>query len=118
MKNRNSRLLILLLWLFVYSPAAKAHAILLAAQPAPGQVVDGPKVEVKLRFNSRIDLERSRITLVSEAGQRPLMLDRQAAPDSLSCQATRLTPGSYLLRWQVLATDGHITRGEVRFRVR
>ena len=26
--------------------------------------------------------------------------------------------GDYVLRWQVLATDGHITRGELHFRVR
>jgi methionine-rich copper-binding protein CopC len=25
--------------------------------------------------------------------------------------------GAYVLRWQVLATDGHITRGKVPFRV-
>jgi methionine-rich copper-binding protein CopC len=29
-----------------------------------------------------------------------------------------LERGEYVLRWQVLASDGHITRGEVPFRVR
>ena len=24
-----------------------------------------------------------------------------------------LTPGAYIIRWQVLAVDGHITRGDV-----
>jgi hypothetical protein len=28
-----------------------------------------------------------------------------------------LTPGVYVLRWQVLAIDGHITRGDVPFTV-
>jgi hypothetical protein len=28
-----------------------------------------------------------------------------------------LTPGPYVLRWQVLAIDGHITRGDVTFTV-
>jgi methionine-rich copper-binding protein CopC len=28
-----------------------------------------------------------------------------------------LTPGTYVLRWQVLAIDGHITRGDVPFTV-
>jgi methionine-rich copper-binding protein CopC len=29
-----------------------------------------------------------------------------------------LSPGAYSVRWQVLAVDGHITRGEVPFTVR
>jgi len=29
-----------------------------------------------------------------------------------------LTDGNYRLQWQVLATDGHITRGEFSFEVR
>ena len=27
-------------------------------------------------------------------------------------------PGDYVLHWQVLATDGHITRGDVPFTVK
>jgi methionine-rich copper-binding protein CopC len=35
----------------------------------------------------------------------------------LSAKLTGLVKGAYVLRWQVLATDGHITRGKVPFRV-
>jgi hypothetical protein len=28
-----------------------------------------------------------------------------------------LIPGAYVVRWQVLAVDGHITRGDVPFTV-
>jgi methionine-rich copper-binding protein CopC len=28
-----------------------------------------------------------------------------------------VAPGAYVLRWQVLAVDGHITRGDVPFTV-
>jgi methionine-rich copper-binding protein CopC len=28
-----------------------------------------------------------------------------------------LAPGNYTIRWQVLAVDGHITRGDVPFTV-
>ena len=30
---------------------------------------------------------------------------------------TDLQPGDYVARWQVLAVDGHITRGDVPFTV-
>ena len=39
-----------------------------------------------------------------------------SAADVLAASAT-LTPGAYVMRWQVLAVDGHITRGDVPFTV-
>ncbi len=105
--------------LLCIAPAAKGHAILLAAKPAVGQVVKGPRVEVILRFNSRIDAQRSRITLVDpDVKPHPLPIRPQSSPDSLASEANGLRAGNYVLQWQVLAADGHITRGEVRFRVR
>lgn len=98
---------------------AHAHAVLLSANPTSGQIVTGPNIEVSLRFNSRIDAQRSRIILVAEDGSaHGLAIDRQPSPDSLAAEADGLSAGAYVLRWQVLATDGHITRGELPFRVR
>ena len=42
---------------------------------------------------------------------------QQPAPDVLSATGHGLAKGTYVLRWQVLASDGHITRGEVPFQV-
>jgi methionine-rich copper-binding protein CopC len=41
----------------------------------------------------------------------------QSGPDILVTQANRPKTGSYTIRWQVLAKDGHITRGEIPLRV-
>ncbi len=99
--------------------AADAHAIALSAAPAANQQVRGPDVPVKLRFNSRIDAKRSTLTLVTpEGGQRALAIKETATRDGLVSEAKGLKSGSYILRWQVLAADGHITRGEVPFRVK
>ena len=93
-----------------------AHAILLSAAPAPNGTVDGNAVRIQLRFNARIDAKRSRLTLVLPGGGvRPLEAE-QPLPDTLTSQASQLVRGSYVLRWQVLAADGHITRGELPFR--
>ena len=95
---------------------AWAHAILMGATPAAHQVVSGKIVPITLRFNSRIDGKRSRVTLLGPDGrERPLTVDQQPAPDTLTAKAEGLPPGQYILRWQVLAADGHITRGEVPF---
>jgi methionine-rich copper-binding protein CopC len=103
---------------FLRSGAAEAHAIVLDSTPAANQTVAGPDVPIRLRFNSRIDHERSRLTLLDAAGQsQPLAIDAGGADEVLGGRARGLAAGAYRLRWQVLAVDGHITRGEVPFTV-
>jgi copper resistance protein C len=97
---------------------ALAHAILVESTPAAKSTVQGPDVAIELRFNSRVDGQRSSITLVSPDGHSgPLVLDQQGSQTALHAHTT-LKPGSYTLRWQALSTDGHITRGEIPFTVR
>jgi hypothetical protein len=105
--------------LFLWAAApALGHAVLLESSPALKSSVTGPDVPLKLRFNVRIDIARSRLTLVRPDGSsQTLEVNQQASPDTLSALATGLAPGVYRLRWQVLAADGHITRGEIAFTV-
>ncbi|HKA19026.1 MAG TPA: copper resistance CopC family protein [Blastocatellia bacterium] len=105
-------------WMLFEQPGS-AHAILLEATPAANSRVAGPEIAIRLRFNSRIDAQRSRLTLVLPDGSnRKLELLPQPSPDVLNSQVTGLADGNYRLQWQVLATDGHITRGEFSFEVR
>jgi hypothetical protein len=98
-------------------PAA-AHAIVVAADPAVDAVLHGATVPVLLRFNSRIDRERSRLTLLrADGSSQPVPLAPVERPDTLAAKIDGLTPGHYRLRWQVLAVDGHITRGDIPFAV-
>jgi copper resistance protein C len=107
-----------LAFLIVSVRLASAHAVLLEATPAAESAVVGPDVAVKLRFNVRIDRDRSRLTLALPDGKTAaLKITDKGSPDTLSARATSLGPGVYHLRWQVLAADGHITRGDIPFRV-
>jgi methionine-rich copper-binding protein CopC len=105
-----------LLWL---NPGrAGAHAIIVESTPQVNGVVTGPRLEVKLRFNERVDGSRSRLTLVSPDGvSHTIRLSQQASPDSLLATVPDLAPGRYQLHWQVLAGDGHITQGTIPFTV-
>ena len=96
--------------------AAFGHAILLRSAPSLNQVVDGKRVPIELHFNSRIDGARSRLVLVEPGGKQQGLAIRQPSRDALFSDAHDLAPGPYILRWQILAEDGHITRGEVPFR--
>ena len=109
---------VLICWMLFEQPGW-AHAILLEATPAANSKVAGPEIAIRLRFNSRIDAQRSRLTLILPDGSnRKLELLPQPSPDVLNSQVTGLADGNYRLQWQVLATDGHITRGEFSFEVR
>jgi methionine-rich copper-binding protein CopC len=112
------RIAILGIVLCAAAPWIQAHAILLEAAPAANSSVDGPDVSFRLRFNSRIDGKRSRlILLLPDKSERTLTIEDQETPEVLSSKAKGLGSGAYRLRWQVLASDGHITRGEVPFTV-
>ena len=109
---------IALSFMFTLCQRVMAHAILVDATPAVDSTVSGPDISIKLRFNSRIDGGRSRLTLVKPDGSiQPLAISAQPALDTLTTDGKGLSEGSYRLRWQVLASDGHITRGEIRFKV-
>ena len=91
---------------------------LLESSPAANTKITGTDVPVKLRFNVRIDVSRSRLILVHPDGsQQALTIKKDTAADIVASDAAGLVPGAYRLRWQVLASDGHITRGEVLFAV-
>jgi len=101
-----------------FAQPAWAHAILMESKPAVNSSVKGPDVAIWLRFNVRIDGSRSRLHLIGPDGsQQNLALAKQLSPDILQSQAGSLKPGAYKLQWKVLASDGHMSRGEVPFTV-
>jgi len=98
--------------------AALAHAVLLSSSPQKNAAVNGPEITINLKYNSRVDGARSSLSLLKPDGtvERIDGLTQPAA-DSLSATGHKLTKGAYVLRWQVLSSDGHITRGVVPFQV-
>jgi len=96
-----------------------AHAVLMQSKPAGSSTVQGPNIPIWLRFNVRVDGKRSRLTLVSADGNSvDLPAPTQTAPDILETHATGVKPGAYKLQWRALASDGHMSNGEVDFTVK
>lgn len=95
------------------------HALLKGVSPEAGSTVDGPEVAIVLNFNTRIDGVRSRLELLTPQKKTVVLtIEPQTSPGRLSSHARDLQSGAYTLRWQALAVDGHITRGEVPFAVK
>ena len=123
MRSRSPRwlagaVLLLVVTMVASTPKALAHAVLLSSTPQKNGFVSGPDVTINLKYNSRIDGARSTLSLLKPDGTvEKLDSPAQLAPDVLSATSRGLSKESYVLRWQVLAGDGHITRGEVPFQV-
>jgi copper resistance protein C len=98
---------------------AFAHAVLISSSPDTGATIAPGSVIVHLHYNSLVDHRRSSVTLTGpdDAKQR-LAVKPDSAPEDLNADAALATPGAYNIRWQVLAVDGHITRGDVPFTVK
>jgi copper resistance protein C len=109
----------LALFLLLLAMQASGHAILVRSTPKANEVVASGDLKLELEFNARVDAARSNLSLVLPGGEtEKLELLPQPSPAILAAKATRLTPGAYSIRWQVLTNDGHITRGEIPFKVK
>ncbi|HSE04780.1 MAG TPA: copper resistance CopC family protein [Methylomirabilota bacterium] len=114
--------LVLGLLLFLVSPSVVApHAIVLESSPVHDAVLARAPQQVTLRFNSRIEKRFTRVTLAhADRAPVPVATAEDAAhatPDRLTVPLAPLGPGVYVLRYRVLAVDGHITEGTLRFTV-
>jgi methionine-rich copper-binding protein CopC len=99
-------------------PGAPAHAIILESLPRHEDSLPSPR-RLLLRFNSRIEKRLCSVQLVGPR-QRTIALLRQEADtpaDTLAYPLPPLEPGTYRVRWKVLAADGHVTEGVVLFTV-
>src|ERR1700750_1142272 len=89
------------------SRPALAHAVLLSSTPQKNTAVSGPDITINLKYNSRVDGARSSLSLLKPDGTvERIGTPEQPAPDVLSATGHGLAKGSYILRWQGLATDG------------
>ena len=116
--GRGRRQAIVALALALVTPAALAHAIVVSSQPAANAVVARGELHVRLQFSSRIDKTRSRLALVAPDGRETALAPAaDPAPGVLAATASLAADGRFTLHWQVLSVDGHVTRGDIPFRV-
>lgn len=102
--------------LVVGAGSAHAHSALAGSDPAAGGTVSAGGFPVELRFNGRVDAQRSRLVLsVADGSSRKLDARPGNAPSSIAAQADAVPPGPCTLRYDVLSNDGHLTSGTITF---
>lgn len=101
----------------VVSPAG-AHDTLISTSPADGAVLETPPPLIELTFSGEVT-ELGSALVVEDASGAPV----QDAPPTIEGTVVRspLPPdvglGSYLVRWRVVAEDGHPIEGTFGFTV-
>jgi len=117
--SRRTSLLLTLLLVAGATQVCWAHAILMESTPKINSAVQGPDLDITLQYNVRIDGSRSRVLLVAPDGSSSaLTIAGQPKPNILQMHASGLKPGAYKLQWKVLASDGHMSNGDVPFTVK
>jgi methionine-rich copper-binding protein CopC len=114
---RCAALALLLDALMLPGSRAEAHAIIVTSKPAANSTVSAGAVDIVLQFNSLIDASLSRVDVVDAAGKIIAASITDQGKGVLASQVSVEAPGKWRVRWQVLSTDGHITRGEIPFTV-
>jgi methionine-rich copper-binding protein CopC len=97
-----------------------ARANLVNSTVSEGGVVFERTFAVELSFDTRINQRRSKLTLENPAHHKiPVVIeDDPILRSKLLARISDLKPGSHKLHWEVLAVDGHTTRGVISFSVR
>jgi methionine-rich copper-binding protein CopC len=94
------------------------HAVLTKTSLEKTTVKANTSTTVTLRFNAGIETGFTKVVLVDERHEeRVLEVLPGSEPGTVSVAVPALAPGTYGLRYKVLATDGHVTESVLRFKV-
>ncbi|MDZ4674544.1 MAG: copper resistance protein CopC [Gemmatimonadota bacterium] len=106
--------------LSAFSGAAYFHAQLVRAMPGVDGTMKAPPAALQLWFNQPVNPRLTSATLLT-ADSTPLSkVQFIATPDSLNVVGpvgVWLQPGEYRVQWRSMSDDGHVIRGEYRFRL-
>jgi copper transport protein len=109
------------LWLVATGPAAGAHAMLRAADPAAGSSIERAPRALTLRFSEAPDPGLSAVHLLDALG-REVSTGRTTPtarrPLELRLPLPTLGSGTYTVTWRVVSrVDGHLSQGSFAFGV-
>lgn len=107
--------------LSMMAPIASGHAVLIAADPADGALLDTPPGRILLTFNEPVPQAGSTLRVIGPdgetyaggAGSEPLAVGRTLSIGVPS----DLPEGTSLYEWAIVSEDGHRVRGSAVFSV-
>jgi hypothetical protein len=99
--------------------AALAHAKLVSSSPAANQAVTPAPTSLTLKFSESIEVRFAQVTLSDASGTAVKTGAVTQDPDDRAMLivplAAPLAAGQYTVSWQIVAADGHKTKGTYHF---
>ena len=117
-RTRGLPWLLLLGLVFGLGAEVSAHAILLGSDPVHGAILDASPLRVEFRFNAAIEQAVTRVDLLDLNKTATPLRTVESGIDRVVVALPRLSPGVYTVVYKVLARDGHVTEGFIRFTIR
>lgn len=95
-----------------------AHAVLVSSNPPHGAVLTEPPATLVLQFNAILETSMTNIVLVDTLGNKlRLPFKPDSPPSRIRVDVPPLPPGAYTVVFKMLARDGHVTEGSIRFTI-
>ena len=118
MTNRLVFCLVTVVCVLALCPPSWGHGVLIESSPPHGAVLEESPSVVSLRFNAVLEPSITRVTLVDlKEHHQALKMTDASTVDCIVATVPPLPPGVYLVNYMVLATDGHVTEGSIRFTI-
>ena len=96
---------------------AAAHATVAESSPRDRERLSEPPRELRVVFTEPIEAGVSRLRLVGPQGEVAGTEQRAEGDRTLVLRVPELPAGDYRIEWEILAKDGHVTRGTISFTV-
>ena len=94
------------------------HGVLIESFPSHGAILQESPSVISLRFNDALETSITRVTLIDLINQsRALDVTNSSTLEQVVVTVPPLIPGVYNVNYQVLAADGHVTEGAIRFTI-
>ncbi len=109
------------LLLCVFPGVSWGHAFPNHSDPKVGSTISSPPTQVRIWFDGDLEPAFSTIMVHNMDGK---MVDNRngrvdpSDPTLLEVSVPRLSPGTYLVIWNVVARDGHRTMGQYTFTIK
>ncbi len=116
--NRLILCLVTVVCVLALCPLSWGHGVLIESSPPHGAVLEESPAVVSLRFNATLEPSITHVTLVDlKKHTQALKMTDASTVDCIVATVPPLSPGVYLVNYMVLATDGHVTEGSIRFTI-
>ncbi len=97
---------------------ALSHGVMVESFPMHGSVLRASPDQVVLHFNAILEPFIAQVNLVDlQEVLTPLGVTNASTKNTVVAKIPPLRPGVYNVQYKVLAIDGHVTEGSIRFTI-